>query len=259
MFQILLLNTVSASKMEPFVVGGQDASIQDWPFMAFVEVTWFGLFAMACGGSLISSQTALTAAHCLDDITEKKTHVIGISFYIYMGHTSHAKSKMAREVLDYQTHEDYSPEDADVRFDIGIMFLTSPVRFSANVQKVILQPWFNLKEDKFLVVAGWGGMDPEHTPTGASEKLKAINIVAKKYRSCKNKNKVICTSSEIGHPFIGDSGGPVINVYTRRQVGIVSIRDLNSGIIIVTSVSEYWEWLQRTQARMFWRFCGKRK
>ncbi|XP_063393434.1 chymotrypsin-1-like isoform X1 [Cydia fagiglandana] len=260
MFHILLLNTipVSASKMEPFIVGGQEVSTEDWPFIAFVEVTWFDLFAMACGGTLVSSQTVLSAAHCMDDITEKKAHMTGISFNIYMGHSSHAKAKMTRQVVDYETHEDYSPEDADVRSDIGIMFLTAPVRFSDNVQKAILQPRFSFKEDSHLVVAGWGDTDPEIKGT-STERLRAIQIIAKKYRSCKDMHRVICTASEKGYPFTGDSGGPVVNAVTRQQVGIVSVRDMDTGITILTSVPEYWEWIRRTQLKLFQKFCGKAK
>ncbi|XP_063373970.1 chymotrypsin-1-like [Cydia amplana] len=260
MFHIVLLNaiTVSASKMEPFIVGGREVSIEDWPFIAFVEVTWLGLFAMACGGSLVSSQTVLSAAHCMDDITEKKAHMTGISFNIYMGHSSHAKAKMTREVIDYETHENYSPEDADVRHDIGILFLTTPVRFSDNVQKAILQPRFSFKEDSRLVVAGWGGTDPEKKGT-SSESLRAIQMTAKKYRSCKNMYRVICTASEKGYPFTGDSGGPVVKADTRRLVGIVSIRNMDTGITILTSVPDYWDWIRKAQLKLFRKFCGQRK
>ncbi|XP_061723303.1 chymotrypsin-1-like [Cydia pomonella] len=259
MFHVLLnAISVSASKMEPFIVGGQEVSVEDWPFIAFVEVTWFGLLAMACGGSLISSQTVLSAAHCMDDITEKKAHMTGISFNIYMGHTSYAKAKMTRVVLDYETHEDYSPEDTEVRYDIGIMFLTSPVRFSDNVQKAILQPSFSFKEDSHMVIAGWGYTAPGNKGTG-SERLNAIEMTAKKYRSCKNMYKVICAASEEGHPFTGDSGGPVLNVQTQHQVGIVSMRDLDTGITILTSVPDYWDWIRKTQHKLFRRFCGQIK
>ena len=40
------------------IVGGQDASINDYP--------WQVALSMGCGGSIISDQWVLTAAHCVD-------------------------------------------------------------------------------------------------------------------------------------------------------------------------------------------------
>jgi secreted trypsin-like serine protease len=45
-----------ASKNEEFIVGGEDASISDYPYMA--GVLNFGL--PSCGGSIITSRSVLT-------------------------------------------------------------------------------------------------------------------------------------------------------------------------------------------------------
>jgi secreted trypsin-like serine protease len=76
MYQILLTLAFSSSvksQMEGFIVGGEEVSIRVWPFIAFIEATLPNDQTSACGGSLLSSQTVLTAAHCLDDMTEKKS------------------------------------------------------------------------------------------------------------------------------------------------------------------------------------------
>ncbi|XP_063547088.1 cathepsin G-like [Cydia strobilella] len=159
MIQIFLLSfavTVAVAKMSPFIVGGNEVSIKNWPFIAFVQITG-PIKVAACGGSLISSQTVLTAAHCLDDFTKKKK-VIGVTFRIYMGHASLEKSKLTRSVVDYESHKDYSPDDVNVICDIAVMFLSRPVKFGSKVQKVILQPKFSAKVDKKLAVAGWGNV-----------------------------------------------------------------------------------------------------
>ncbi|XP_063373927.1 chymotrypsin-1-like [Cydia amplana] len=252
---LLSFAVASAAKMEPFIVGGTKAPISDWPFITYIEISEFSFFASACGGSLISSQTVLTAAHCLDDFTESKTSE-GITFKIYMGHSNHARAKMIREVIDYETPKQYSPDDADVTADIGIMFLKRPVNFVANVQKAILQRSFSLNNDRNLVVAGWGNTEPSDD-SSSSLWLKAVEVKAKAYRRCRDLNRVICAKNTEEYPYSGDSGGPVVNAITRHQVGIVSVRDVITGITIMTNVPEYWEWIRGTQLKLFQKFCGK--
>ncbi|XP_063547089.1 proclotting enzyme-like [Cydia strobilella] len=254
---LLSFAVASAAKIEPFIVGGTEAPISDWPFITYIEISEFSFFAAACGGSLISSQTVLTAAHCLDDMTWSKI-LDGITFKIYMGHSRHVRATMIREVIDYETHKQYEPENLYVRADIGIMFLKSPVIFRANVQKAILQRRFSLYEDRNLVVAGWGHTEPGENST-SSWWLKAVEIKPKAYRKCMDLYRVICARNNKEYPYSGDSGGPVVNAVTRYQVGIVSLRDMETGITVMTSVPEYWKWIRGTQLKLFQKFCGKRE
>ncbi|XP_061719347.1 chymotrypsin-1-like [Cydia pomonella] len=259
MLHIFLLSfaVASADKMEPFIVGGNEASISDWPFMVYIEISEFSFYAAACGGSLISSQTVLTAAHCLDDFNEKRA-LDGITFKVYMGHSRHARAIMIRGVLDYETPKQYSPDDDDVRADIGIMFLMRPVIFIANVQKAILQRSFNIYEDRNLVVAGWGRTKPGDKGS-SSWTLKEVKMQPDSYRKCRDLYRVICARNYREYPYSGDSGGPVVNTVTRYQVGIVSVRDVETGLTILTSVPEYWEWIRWTQFKLFRKYCDMRK
>lgn len=42
------------------IVGGRDATIEEFPYMA--SVLWFGQHV--CGGAILNVNTVLTAAHC---------------------------------------------------------------------------------------------------------------------------------------------------------------------------------------------------
>ncbi|XP_063634386.1 chymotrypsin BII-like [Cydia splendana] len=260
MFQIFLLSfavTASADKMSPFIVGGNEVSIKDWSFIAFVQIT-DGSNVAACGGSLLSSQTVLTAAHCLDDFTEKKK-VKGITFTIYMGHSSFAKATMTRSVLDYESHKYYSPDSEIVQFDIGIMFLSRPVKFGSKVIKTILQPKFSATVDKKLAVAGWGYTDIDELTGAVSDRLKAVVMRPISSKICKLQTGIICTQTQNEFPYNGDSGGPLVNAKTHLQVGIVSFREMHTGISAFTSVPHYWDWINKAQLKLYKRFCIKGK
>ena len=58
------------SKIEPRIVGGHDAERGQFPFYVYLKFP-----QSICGGSLISSQWVLTAAHCLKGITSLEVHL----------------------------------------------------------------------------------------------------------------------------------------------------------------------------------------
>ncbi|KAI8431244.1 hypothetical protein MSG28_001280 [Choristoneura fumiferana] len=148
-----LFLTTAAAEMSPKIVGGGEADIEDWPFIVFIAI--IGTEAAAtCGGSLISAQTVLTAAHCLDDVTDNKQNFNEFKYTILMGHQKFQHSKMVRSVSDYETHHNYDP--SATACDIGIMFLSKPVQFSTTVKKVLLMKKLSYKKDKLMQVAGWG-------------------------------------------------------------------------------------------------------
>ncbi|XP_048005701.1 chymotrypsin BII-like [Leguminivora glycinivorella] len=256
---LLSLATGVGAKMTPFIVGGGEASIKDWQFIVFLQIDRY-IFSVSCGGSLLSSQTVLTAAHCLDDYTEKKK----AEYYVitaFMGHSLHEKATMKRRGLDYETHKRYSM-DAPYPFnDIGILFLTKPMTFGRNIKKIILQPSFSPKVDKRFAVAGWGATiytdDDENIVT--SKRLKSVMFKSKMSENCTIGRGFVCTRLSKEYPFTGDSGGPMINAKTGLQLGIVSFRDSRTSWIFFTSVPHYWNWIKETQLKLYKKYCNKGK
>jgi hypothetical protein len=57
--------TPNEARFVPFIVGGQEASISQFPWQVFVLLKAEGTGA-ACGGSILNATTILTAAHCVD-------------------------------------------------------------------------------------------------------------------------------------------------------------------------------------------------
>ncbi|XP_063388170.1 chymotrypsin-1-like [Cydia fagiglandana] len=261
---ILILAFASAKpEMKGFIVGGQEVSISRWPFVTFIETTSSHMMVSVCGGSLLSSQTVLTAAHCLDDVTDNKRKMNEYSFTIYMGHSSYKRASVARRVKDYETPREYDPDNEDVIADIGVMFLHTPVKFLPNVKKVILfNRRFSPTRDRRLVVAGWGKTGPSmNSPT--SLKLKAAKLEAISAKDCIrhipliNVKSVVCTAPSKEYAFSGDSGGPLVKRSSHYQLGIVSFRHEDSGVTVFTSVPDYIDWIKETQLALYQTHCKK--
>ncbi|XP_061719334.1 mast cell protease 4-like [Cydia pomonella] len=262
---LILLPTFSSakSKMDAFIVGGREVSIDLWPFIAFIESTNSRMMVAVCGGSLLSSQTVLTAAHCLDDITDNKREMDDYHFTIYMGHSAYHKASIARRVKDYETPPQYDPDNEDVVADIGVMFLHFPVKFLPNVKKVILfDRRFRLRRDRLMVVAGWGKTAPGEK-SSTSLILKAVRMVAISAKACKRQipfidvNLVVCTAPSAEYAYSGDSGGPLVKRASHYQIGIVSFRHEDSGVTVFTSVPEYYDWINETQFTLYKTHCKK--
>ncbi|XP_073960746.1 granzyme H-like [Choristoneura fumiferana] len=255
-----LFLTTAAAEMSPKIVGGGEADIEDWPFIVFIAI--IGTEAAAtCGGSLISAQTVLTAAHCLDDVTDNKQNFNEFKYTILMGHQKFQHSKMVRSVSDYETHHNYDP--SATACDIGIMFLSKPVQFSTTVKKVLLMKKLSYKKDKLMQVAGWGAWKVDFPSNSLTLKSLAQTLLpAKKCDKFTDMGDlpaegVICAGEVNATEFAysGDSGGPLVRAGSQVQMGIVSYRAENYGITVYTSVPHYYKWIEDTQKRLYMAHC----
>merc|ERR1712088_54732 len=125
------------------IVGGSEATPHSYPWMAalFVDDTWF------CGGTLISDEWVLTAAHCAKDATE---------MLVMLGaHNVREASEEGRleiTTTDFFTHPGWS--QISIHNDLALVHLPEPVNFTDIIRPVCL-PHHSEAGEAFAHLTAW--------------------------------------------------------------------------------------------------------
>uniref|UniRef100_A0A8C3J631 Acrosin n=1 Tax=Calidris pygmaea TaxID=425635 RepID=A0A8C3J631_9CHAR len=134
------------------VVGGTDAQPGAWPWIVSIQEPWKTGLRHICGGSLISPQWVLTAAHCfinVRNITMWRV-VIGVTQLTQLG-----PEAQVRNIKRLLPHRHYS--SISERNDIALLELDQPVQCSSYVQLACV-PDASLRVSELTTcyVSGWG-------------------------------------------------------------------------------------------------------
>ena len=241
------------------IVGGTTASIEEWPWAAFILAADGKGEGFSCTGTVVAPDMVLTAAHCVEDIvTGRKTP---LPQYVVVTGSSDVRDEGARQVSKVRRAIVYPGFNRfKVHGDAALLQLatptSAPVLALATTTDAAL-----LAADTPTWIAGWGLSGPlrklKRTPvlrraaTFVQRRLYCRNH-ARVYYPFFNYSSQLCTITPPGFSIgtcHGDSGGPALAFRedgTPVQIGITSLgaADCDTSLPdIFTRVDRIYPWI----------------
>ncbi|XP_018426460.1 PREDICTED: chymotrypsin-like elastase family member 1 [Nanorana parkeri] len=233
------------------VVGGSNVARNAWPWQVSLQYLSGSSWYHTCGGSLISANRVLTAAHCVDRV---------VSYRVGLGEYSLSANDGTEQniaVSSIRKHASWNTNNVAAGFDIAILWLASSATLNTSVRAASLpSSGYILAHNYNCVVTGWG-----RTSTGGALAtiLQQVTLPVVAQATCSLsawwgstvKTSMICAGGDgVRSSCNGDSGGPLnCSVGGSYQVhGIVSFgSSLGCNYFqkpsVFTRVSAYNSWI----------------
>lgn len=234
------------------IVGGTVADPGYWPWQVAVLDRKKRLI---CGGTLISNEFILTAAHCVTNymnIVAGEYNLIEKEGY-----------EQERRVVRAFKHPQYNKNNVDN--DIALLKVDPPLEYTQKVWPACLpEPSEELKPELIAKIVGWGAYSYQRQPDGKpqvlrDDTLRQADVPVVDFEECKNSygddlesHHVICAGYKEGgaDSCAGDSGGPLLiekdnrwHVYGVTSFGDECGKEGKYGIYSKTSA--YVQWIRR--------------
>ncbi|KAK0420064.1 hypothetical protein QR680_014495 [Steinernema hermaphroditum] len=238
------------------IFGGKPVKQGDLPMQALASFIDSDGKPYTCGGTLISKNHVLTAAHCTPYMKEKVMIMVGSV------HKQNVTNAQWRKVTKIHVHPRYEHDGIDTYDDIAILEFSPAVSLNRNVKLAnIYKNDEEYVKERRAVVAGFGTYKYKNGTLKAEHSRELLAIDVNLYPSdfCSNSweyfraEDQLCAGAKDKGVGPGDSGGPLYVVRPGRliQIGLTSFapdpkameHDQDKSPSIFTRVSHYCDFI----------------
>lgn len=204
--------------IEPFIVNGTKANIEEVPYQLSMEQ----FFMHVCGASIVSENYAVSAAHCVQGVSTWMVRVRAGSTWTFLGNWMGTTSG----IKNIWYHSSFTMSLMD--HDVSVLELKKTLKFGPTIQPIALPgAGEELAQGATGLVSGWGTLSEGALLTAYHLRKLEIPLwtkdeCTKLYKSPMTPvtDTMLCGGNFEGDSCQGDSGGPLVS--GGKLVGIVS-------------------------------------
>ncbi|KAF2883771.1 hypothetical protein ILUMI_22403 [Ignelater luminosus] len=214
------------------ILGGNTARDGQYPYQVSIHL----ITQHVCGGSIISPQWILTAAHC----------ILGFPPWYFVVHVgtnlATGAGGSSYQVIQISQHEKYIPDP--IANDIALFKVAGNIAFNEKVQPIRLAStppslWSS------CVLSGWGYLK---VGGPGSDYLQYINL---KLNQCKSFGTFVADDTQLCTAVLsgsgacsGDSGGPLVCKGVQYGIASFVLQECGAGYPdVYTNVAAYRQWI----------------
>ncbi|XP_076437589.1 chymotrypsin-like serine proteinase [Babylonia areolata] len=204
------LVAAAAGEVSQHIVGGQDATHSEHPYICSLQMNYWGIWYHICGAVIYDPSHVVTAAHCVEGYGTFQV-VCGIRRL-----SGYDASKVTRSVTRKTLHPDYDGRGDGFPNDIAVLDLDRPLQSSSHVSTnhAFAGPSSGNFAGQKCTLSGWGRTSGSSSQ--GADVLQKVEMTTLSHQECVShwgsssiNDGHICFKESGKSACNGDSGGPV--------------------------------------------------
>lgn len=254
------------SDLATWIIGGEKGVRGAYPWLVSFQWKRRLVNQHNCGGTIISPDWIVTAAHCIfgqDGKYPAQFRIVAGEYSL----TSEEGSEQVRDVIRIFMHHGYDEDSS--KNDIAVLKLSSPLSFNEFVQPACLPKQSQSELYKVGAkgfISGWGSITPssgilDKRPKEMPDIFKAAEIPIMDFDVCNSAGHLrnmmfpgmFCAGYEVGgvDSCQGDSGGPFVSADSQGKMTLIGVTSWGIGCGqarkpgVYAKVVDYVPWIQK--------------